>query len=566
MKRMCSILGGILLWYGFSRFSWLCLYAVCDKLSDGMTAQVERITSGYSVVTLGLLFLFLLEASKPAFAPNQFTAKATPQVDTPPQANSQPPPVQSQSKPTTPENTQDQSPPPQNQQGSLVELNHKAISSDKTFHDIAGYATTKENMKFMVDCMKQPETLVEAGAKIPKGVIFYGPAGTGKTLMASAVAGTAGVPFISINASAFINTYVGTGPHAVRKLYQDARAQAPCVVFIDELDAVGGKRSGDQNQEYRMTINALLSELDGMETKEGVMTIAATNAVDLLDDALIRAGRFDRKVMIPLPDAQDRLAILRLHARKKKLASDVNLTDLAHSTEGFSGATLATLLNEAALMGVAEGSVLTTKKNLDKALLQLLTAGEETPAQTGDFGRLVAWHEAGHALCRKVLCGGTVPQVTIKGSSSGALGLTITGDLGRQTRKTMKAEIKTLYAGRVAEQLFYGNQEDVTVGASQDIRHATQLIKDYVQLFGLGDGSCLLHPQIMWGEQTQVSQEEKEAVSHFAQSLYAETEEFLRQHLPLLETIANALVLRETLDDHDLTEILTATERSEKNV
>lgn len=208
-----------------------------------------------------------------------------------------------------------------NDQNSCVSFKHKANSPEnaKTFDDIAGYKSTKDNMQFIVNCMKDSDKLIEAGGKIPKGVIFYGPPGTGKTLLASPVAGTTGVNFITINASAFINTCVGTGPMAVRQLYNDAKVQAPCVVFIDELDAVGGKRTGDQNQEYRTTINALLSELDGMETKDGVMTIAATNVLEMLDEALIRAGRFDRKVMIPLPNKIDRLAILKIHTKNKKL-------------------------------------------------------------------------------------------------------------------------------------------------------------------------------------------------------------------------------------------------------
>lgn len=563
MKRLCYILMGVAVWYGFSRFSWLCLYAVCHIILEGKNeTQITSMTTGYMILTGAMLLYFLVDTMKgplPKKAPQKPIQPLPHYI--PPEKKSAPEQTTVDNQPHKPfENPLQKSSAPQKEeaqnqgQATLVKLNHKEFVSSTSFADIAGYATTKANLQFMVSCMKNPAQLREAGAKIPKGVIFYGPPGTGKTLMASAVAGTAGVHFLTINASAFINTYVGTGAQAVRALYEDARSLAPCVVFIDELDAIGGKRSGDQHQEYRNTINALLSELDGMATKAGILTIAATNTVEMLDEALVRPGRFDRKVMIPLPDEQDRLAILKIHAKTKKLAQDVDLNALAHSTEGLSGAALATVLNEAALMGVAEGTVLTTKKNLDKAILQYLTAGEETDAQTGDMGRLVAWHEAGHALCRKLLCGGTVPQVTIKGSSSGALGLTISGSNGGHTRKTMKAELKTLYGGRVAELLCCGNPEDVTAGASQDIQQASRLLKEYIQLFGLGDGSCLLDARVLWGE--QVSHGDKAAVSQFATTLYEETEAFLRTELLLLEKTAQALLERKSLDDEDLNRLI----------
>lgn len=450
----------------------------------------------------------------------------------------------------------------------LVKPCHKTVEGTAaiTFADIAGYETTKENMKFIVDCLKDPEALTYIGATVPNGVLFYGPPGTGKTRMASAIAGTAGVHFLEVNASSFANTYVGTGAAAVRALYQEARENAPCVVFIDEIDSVGGKRTGELNQEYRTTINALLSQLDGMNKGEGIMTIAATNDLAMLDEALIRPGRFDRKVHIPLPNVQDRYGILRLHSKKKRLAQDVDLQKLAQETEGFSGATLANVLNESALLCVAEKGEAISKAHIEKVTFQLLTAGEETSGQQGKLGQMVAWHEAGHALCLKVLCGQRVPRVTIKGSTSGALGLTIHTEEGVvTTKKQMRQYIKAVYGGRAAEFLFYGAEDEVTSSASGDVDEASRMIGEYGRLFGFSDTPSLVNFDVAMGRSGfgSVSPEE---MSYFAQTLYEETVAFLQDNLGLLEKIATTLLERESLDDRELSALLATFEESEVRV
>ncbi len=417
----------------------------------------------------------------------------------------------------------------------------------KTFDDIAGYQATKDNMMFLVDCMKNAGKLAEVGGKLPKGVLFYGPPGTGKTLMAAAVAGSAGVGFVETNASSFINTYVGTGAAAVRKLYNEARAKAPCIVFIDELDAVGGKRTDSSNQEYRSTINALLSQLDGISAAEGILTIAATNTIDQLDDALIRPGRFDRKVAIPLPSQSDRLAILKLHVRNKRLGEDVSLEALSADTAGMSGASLATLINEAAIGSVTRGDSVIMACDIEKATFNMMVGGEEVAPLTGHLGQLVSYHEAGHALVFKILCKTSVPRVTIYGSTSGALGLTFqSNDIVLETKSGLENQIRTLYAGRLAEELFLGNTNDITSGASHDLKEATKLIERYVDLYG-ANGSILYDPS---------SAETKTFMKDTADRLFSETRNFLTINRAHLDRLAEVLYERKSLNESEIDQIL----------
>ena len=425
-----------------------------------------------------------------------------------------------------------------------------------TLNDVAGYSSTKAAMAFVVKCLKNKDELSRIGSKIPAGILLYGPPGTGKTLMAQAIAGSAGVPFFTVNASAFINKYVGTGPAAIRDLYEKARAKAPSVVFIDELDAIGGARSGGDNEEYRSTVNALLSELDGVNASSGVLTIAATNRIEDLDQALIRPGRFDRKIAVPLPNMSDRRAILAVHARKKPLGEDVDLDQLASDTEGYSGAALATMLNEAGIIAVSRGSKEIWREDIDKAMFRSATGGEEVITQNENDLRITAWHEAGHALCMKLLCDRNVPRITIIGSTGGTNGITYsTGKQQSNTisKKAMENMIKAVYGGRAAEEILFGNPDDVTASASGDIRQATAMIRDYITTYGMGSG--LLNISVLTGNDTPPSEYIEEA-NALAERLYEETVEFLSKNKKTLEAIAKELLKRRSLSDEELTVVI----------
>ncbi len=432
-----------------------------------------------------------------------------------------------------------------------------------TLNDIAGYKTTKESMAFLVECLKNRSALLKIGSTIPSGVLLYGPPGTGKTMMAAAIAGSAGVPFYSVNASSFINKYVGTGPAAIRSLYASARKTAPSVVFIDELDAIGGKRSVSDNDEYRSTLNALLSELDGLSESSGVLTIAATNRIDDLDSALVRPGRFDRKVAVPLPNEEDRLAILKIHSKNRPLDADVDLRRLAADTGGSSGAALATLMNEAGIYAVSRGSSVICREDIDKALFRSVTGGEETAEQGKAEQRLTAWHEAGHALCMKLLCDRNVTRLTIVGSTGGTNGITCSTEKQPRTtvsKKAMENLIKAVYGGRAAEEIFFGNTDDITASASGDIRQATSMIREYLASYGLGSGLLNLSLLTPDGKAPDSYIEEANAL---AERLYRETVAFLFENKHVLEKLANELVRRKTMVDEEISAVIYAAKAEE---
>lgn len=433
-----------------------------------------------------------------------------------------------------------------------VKVSESISMSEFKLSDIAGYDSTKSSLKFVADCITDRTLLENSGATIPKGFIFYGPPGTGKTMMANAVAGEAGVPFFSVNASSFINKYVGTGAEAVRELYGKARANAPCIVFIDEIDAVGGQRGGDENPEFRNTINALLSELDGSTQNSGIITIAATNCLDRLDDALIRPGRFDRKVAIPLPCAKDRVEIFKFYAKNKAFDSDVDLGVVSEFGEGWSGATIKSLLNEAAIISVSRGGSSISKDDLDKAVFQSCTNSERGSVDD-TWGDMVAWHEAGHAICLRVLANHSTPQVTIKGSSNGALGTTVTsGSKMVETKRSMEFYIMSVYAGRAAEEIFFGNPDEITSSASGDIKVATGLIKRYLSDYGMGNSLISLSELTGNSNGSYIVSE----ANDLAQKLYSATVKFLMDNRCLLENVANELISKETLTEIEIDAII----------
>jgi len=427
-----------------------------------------------------------------------------------------------------------------------------AVNVTTTFADIAGYEHTKENMEFIVKCLREPDMLRQVGAKIPAGILLYGPPGTGKTLMAKAIAGTAGVNFYSANASEFVNTWVGQGAKNVRSLYRTAKENTPSIVFIDEIDAIGGQRTAGQNQEYRQTLNALLTEIDGMDKDSGVLTIAATNDFENLDLALVRPGRFDRKIIVPLPSVSDRLAIIKLYASKRNMASDISLEKLARETVGMSGSSLSTLFNEASIRAVMNNRGVVSQSDLDEAMTQMLTNGEAVKASNQEDLRIAAYHEAGHAVILKLLAHDNVPKVSIIGSTIGAVGITF--HMGSEDRRMIpieqiRARIIASYGGRAAEELIFG-KDHITTGASQDIKDASVYIREYLEC---GAGSSLLHETAFAGSHVTPDYREAKALSTV---LYREAVDFLSEHRPALERVAQALMDRETILEDELEKYL----------
>ena len=420
-----------------------------------------------------------------------------------------------------------------------------------TFDDIAGYKETKKNMAFVVKCLRDPAKLRAVGAKIPRGILLYGPPGTGKTLMAKAIAGTAGVKFYSANATEFVNIWVGQGAQNVRALYQEAKQNAPSIVFIDEIDAIGGTRTAGQNQEYRQTLNALLTEMDGMDKDSGVLTIAATNAFEELDPALIRPGRFDRKIAIPLPNLSDRAAIIRLYASKRHLAPDINLENLARETVGMSGSAIATLFNEASIRAVMNNRTVVTRADMDAAMTQMLTNGEVQKGAKKEELLITAYHEAGHAILSILVAKDPIQKVTIIGNTAGAMGLTVRGGDDRSILpvEVLRARAIMSYGGRAAEELVFG-KENITTGASQDLKDASYYIRAYLDA---GAGESLLNAESFVGQKIVRDTSEAKKLSV---ELYNEALEFLSQHRDLLDRVAHALLEKETLMSEDLDAVI----------
>ena len=440
------------------------------------------------------------------------------------------------------------------------------------FDDIAGYEETKKNMEFLVQFLKDDSSVKKMGARVPKGVVLYGPPGTGKTLMAKAIAGSAGVPFYSMSGSDFVEMYVGLGASRVRNLYAEARKTAPCIVFIDEIDAVGSSR-GQGHSEKDQTINALLAELDGFNGSENIITICATNRLEDLDSALIRPGRFDRQIAIPLPDKEDRYKILQIHAKNKRLAEDVDLKNLASLTVGFSGASIEALLNEAAIIAVSEKSEFITNEHIDQSLFKILMKGEKKAhkKENRDDIYIAAHHEAGHALAIKLLSKEEVPKVTIIGSTSGAGGVTFRtpSEKGFMSKKDLENYIKTMYAGRAAEKILFGNDEDITSGASNDIMQATRAIRHYLTTYGMSSSMGLINIDEFKGNSLQIFDSSSKLIdeaTEIANRLFEEVYSFLKENEDLLRKIATELIERESLTNEDLDKMINPIEETSDSV
>ena len=360
------------------------------------------------------------------------------------------------------------------------------------FGDIAGIDEAKAEFEEIVSFLKQPDKYTVVGAKIPKGILLVGPPGTGKTLLAKAIANEADVPFFSVAGSEFVEMFIGIGAARVRDLFKKASENAPCIVFIDEIDAVGRERGagvGGGNDEREQTLNQLLTEMDGFKENKGVIVIGATNRVDILDSALLRPGRFDRQVTVNLPDRLGRIGILKVHARNKPLSEDVSLVQLANRTPGFSGADLANLLNEAAILATRYKKASITKNEVNEAADRIIGGIEGTPMEDTKNKRLIAYHEVGHAITGSVLKShDEVEKITItpRGTAKGLTWFTPEEDQSLLSRSELLARIITTLGGRAAEQVVFGDP-DVTTGASSDLQQVTSLARQMVTRFGMSN-------------------------------------------------------------------------------
>ena len=363
-----------------------------------------------------------------------------------------------------------------------------------TFDNVAGQDEAKESLMEVVDFLHEPKKYADIGAKLPKGVLLVGPPGTGKTLLAKAVAGEAGVPFFSISGSEFVEMFVGMGAAKVRDLFKQANEKAPCIVFIDEIDAIGQKRSSGNmggNDEREQTLNQLLAEMDGFDGQKGVVLLAATNRPESLDPALLRPGRFDRRVPVELPDLQGRKAILEVHAKDIRVSPDADWDVIARATAGASGAELANIINEAALRAVREGRRSVTQADLEESVETVIAGAQRKSAVISDQEKkIVAYHEIGHALvAAKQSNSAPVTKITIVPRTSGALGYTMQVDEGERvlmSRKEILNKIATLTGGRSAEELIFG-KDNMTTGASNDIEQATKLARALITRYGMTD-------------------------------------------------------------------------------
>ena len=438
---------------------------------------------------------------------------------------------------------------------------------DVKFDDVAGVDGAKEELKEVVDFLKNPEKYTKAGARVPKGVLLLGRPGTGKTLLAKAVAGESGASFFSISGSEFVEMFVGVGASRVRDLFEKAKSSSPSIIFIDEIDAIGRKRSvgknSGSNDEREQTLNQLLVEMDGFETDAKVIVIAATNREDVLDPALLRAGRFDRRINVDAPDLQGRIAILKVHARNKKLADDVRLEDIAKITPGFVGADLANLLNEAAILAARKASDTITMEDLDEAVDKIgMGLGQKGKIIKPEEKRLLAYHEAGHAVMTELTPGADpVHKVTIipRGDAGGFM-MPLPEEKLVTTSREILAEIKVLFGGRAAEELVL---EDISTGAYSDIKRATQLARTYVERVGMSKNLGPINFENSEEEFSFTTNKSDETVREIDLEIrkiltdeYLKTLNTLRENREKLENVAQLLLKKETITGEAVRKII----------
>ena len=458
---------------------------------------------------------------------------------------------------------------------SRAKMINPTDKSKVTFDDVAGVDEEKEELQEIVEFLKNPKKFTDMGARIPKGVLLVGHPGTGKTLLAKAVAGEAGVPFFIISGSDFVEMFVGVGASRVRDLFDEAKRKAPCIVFIDEIDAVGRQRGaglGGGHDEREQTLNQLLVEMDGFSANEGVIVLAATNRPDILDKALLRPGRFDRQIVVSNPDVKAREQILEVHSRKKKLADDVDLKTIAKNTSGFSGADLENVLNEAALLAARRNLDRIGMAEIEDAMVKVTMGPEKrTRVRSDKEQKLVAFHEAGHAVVSRFLpTQDPVHQISIvpRGMAGGYTMYRPTEDKSFMSRTEMVENIISLLGGRVAEKLIL---DDISTGASNDIERATKIARDMVTKYGMSEriGTITLgqnQEEVFLGrdfaqskeyseETANIIDEEVKSIIDFA---YKKAAEILQANMDKLNTVANILLEKEKIDGEEFDQIFNS--------
>ncbi|MBW4669200.1 MAG: ATP-dependent zinc metalloprotease FtsH2 [Cyanomargarita calcarea GSE-NOS-MK-12-04C] len=441
------------------------------------------------------------------------------------------------------------------------------------FDDVAGIEEAKEELQEVVTFLKQPEKFTAVGARIPKGVLLVGPPGTGKTLLAKAIAGEAGVPFFSISGSEFVEMFVGVGASRVRDLFKKAKDNAPCIIFIDEIDAVGRQRGagiGGGNDEREQTLNQLLTEMDGFEGNTGIIIIAATNRPDVLDAALLRPGRFDRQVTVDPPDIKGRLEILQVHSRNKKLDSSVSLEAIARRTPGFTGADLANLLNEGAILTARRRKEAITLAEIDDAVDRVVAGMEGTPLVDSKSKRLIAYHEIGHALVGTLLKDhDPVQKVTLipRGQAQGLTWFTPNEEQGLITRSQLKARIAGALGGRAAEEIIFGAAE-VTTGAGGDLQQVSGMARQMVTRFGMSDlGPLSLESQqgeVFLGRDWMSRSDYSEAIACridsqvrlIVEECHETAKRIMREHRTVTDRLVDLLIEKETIDGEEFRQIV----------
>ncbi|WP_107666471.1 ATP-dependent zinc metalloprotease FtsH2 [Cyanothece sp. BG0011] len=441
------------------------------------------------------------------------------------------------------------------------------------FDDVAGIDEAKEELQEVVTFLKQPERFTAVGARIPKGVLLVGPPGTGKTLLAKAIAGEAGVPFFSISGSEFVEMFVGVGASRVRDLFKKAKENAPCLIFIDEIDAVGRQRGagiGGGNDEREQTLNQLLTEMDGFEGNTGIIIIAATNRPDVLDSALMRPGRFDRQVIVDAPDFKGRIEILEVHARNKKLAPDVSIESIARRTPGFSGADLANLLNEAAILTARRRKEAITLLEIDDAVDRVVAGMEGTPLVDSKSKRLIAYHEVGHAIVGTLVKDhDPVQKVTLipRGQAQGLTWFTPNEEQGLTTKAQLMARIAGALGGRAAEEEVFGYDE-VTTGAGGDLQQVTEMARQMVTRFGMSElgplslesssGEVFLGGGLM--NRAEYSEEVAMKIDSQVRTLAEEGHQLARQLIrdnrEVIDRLVELLIEKETIDGEEFRQIV----------
>lgn len=447
---------------------------------------------------------------------------------------------------------------------SISAIDGQSVSKDKfSFNSVAGNDEAKESLKDIVDFLKNPEKYASYGARMPKGVILYGDPGTGKTLLAKAIAGEANVPFYAVSGSDFVQMYVGVGASRIRNLFKKAKTHGKAVIFIDEIDAIGKQRSSNKSgnsDEKDQTLNALLTEMSGFKESEGIVVIAATNRLDILDEALLRPGRFDRHIEVSLPDINAREKILNLHFKNKPV-SDINIRDIAHNTAYFSGAKLENLVNEAAIIACKEDAPYITGEHMDKAF-SIVVAGHEKLDKESikeEDMKITSYHEVGHALISHLkVPEEKISKITIIPTSKGAGGYTLTigEDNTYHNLDYLKRKIMVLLGGRAAEEIIFG-EEKITTGAFNDLKKTTNIVNNMVCEYGMGKSLGLLRLSEMQGIPTDyyttVVLEECKSV---LDELYEEVKNTLTNNLDLLVKLSEELLLKETLYTDDILNVI----------